>query len=239
MSSSVRSALALTHVPFEDLGSLHPVLQERGFKIEVAEATSRPFPANAIESADLLIVLGGPIGVYETRDYPFLVDEMAAIENRIAACKPVLGICLGAQLLAAAMGARVYAGGHGSEIGWSNLTAPETGTVPEWFHPLLAPDLEVLHWHGDTFDLPVGARHLAGTNKYKNQAFMVDKHVLGLQFHVEVTENNMERWYVGHTCELRAKGIDVLGLREEGGRKAPALAEASRQFFNGWLNYIL
>jgi GMP synthase (glutamine-hydrolysing) len=232
-------ALALIHVAFEDLGSLHTVLQQKGFLIEYAEATAIPFPGAAIQDADLLVVLGGPIGVYDVREYPFLESELSALRQRLAARKPTLGICLGAQLIASALGARVYPGSSGAEIGWSALTAPEDVSIPSWFKNLLAPGVEVLHWHGDTFDLPEKAQHLASTHLYSNQAFMLGNFALALQFHPEVTAEGLERWYVGHTCELHGKGIDVAALRKQGQLKSPALLAASRLFWNGWLNYIL
>src|ERR1039458_4855425 len=103
-------ALVLSHVAFEDLGSLEVPLRERGFEIETVDVATVRFPLPQAEACDLLVVLGGPIGVYDDQDYPFLVDEIACIRERLAARKPILGICLGAQLMAAALGARVYPG---------------------------------------------------------------------------------------------------------------------------------
>jgi GMP synthase (glutamine-hydrolysing) len=238
MANRTRKALALTHVPFEDLGSLHGVLRSRGYDVQYAAATDTDFPAREIAGCDLLVVLGGPIGVYETQDYPFLSPEISAIASRLQAQRPTLGICLGAQLLATALGARVYPGGRGSEIGWSVLEAGD-GQTPEWFAPLLEPGLEVLHWHGDTFDLPAGTQRLAGSQLYPNQAFALGKFALGLQFHAEVEVEGLERWYVGHTGELRAKKIDIQALRAAGKRNAHRLEAASLQTWNGWLDYIL
>jgi GMP synthase (glutamine-hydrolysing) len=246
MPTSTRTALALTHVPFEDLGSLASILAERGFAVETAEATTPEFPRKKILDCDLLVVLGGPIGVYELQDYPFLKDEIDAIRTRLMAHKPTAGICLGAQLIATALGARVAPGKNGAEIGWSALHAPEksaqTGTasakndLAACFAPLLTPDLNVLHWHGDTFEIPEGVMHLASSKQYPNQAFAVDNYAMALQFHVEVTTDGLERWYVGHTGELRAKGIDIPALRAAGKRNAPALEMAGRKFWNCWLD---
>jgi GMP synthase (glutamine-hydrolysing) len=141
--------------------------------------------------------------------------------------------------MVAALGARVYPGAHGAEIGWSPIEAVRGQTVsPEWFTPLLAPGLAVLHWHGDTFDLPPGTVHLAKTNRYINQAFTIDNYALGLQFHPEVTANKLERWYVGHACELHHAGIAVAGLRAEAQRYAPALEEAASRFWKLWLDSL-
>jgi GMP synthase (glutamine-hydrolysing) len=234
-----RHALVLSHVAFEDLGSLEAPLRQRGFAIETVEVATAHFPLPQVESCDLLVVMGGPIGVYDRQDYPFLCNEIACIAARLHARRPILGICLGAQLMAAALGARVYPGAHGAEIGWSPIEAVRGQTVsPEWFAPLLAPGLAVLHWHGDTFDLPPGTVHLAKTDRYINQAFTIDNYALGLQFHPEVTANGLERWYVGHACELHHAGIAVAGLRAEAQRYAPALEEAASRFWKLWLDSL-
>jgi GMP synthase (glutamine-hydrolysing) len=247
-------AVVLTHVPFEDLGSLQPELERRRFAVETVHVPAASFPLPQAQHCDLLIVLGGPIGVCDTQDYPFLTAEIDCIRQRLAARRPILGICLGAQLMAAALGARVYPGASGPEIGWSPLQPPgaqsassespppqlaRTSSVPSWFAPLLAPDLSVFHWHGDTFDPPAGTRHLASSTLYPNQAFALENYGLALQFHPEVTAIGLERWYVGHTCELRQKAISIAQLRADANRHAAALARASTQFFKLWLDYIL
>jgi GMP synthase (glutamine-hydrolysing) len=216
----------LSHVPFEDLGSLQPELERRGFAIRTADAATAQFPLAELESCELLVVLGGPISVYETDEYPFLRGEIESIHQRLAAHKPTLGICLGAQLIATALGARVYAGSRRAEIGWSPLK-PAADSTPEWFAPLLQPGLSVFHWHGDTFDLPSGAQRLASTDLYENQSFMVENFALALQFHPEVTAPGLERWYVGHTCELHQKKISPKQLRIETQKHAPALLTAA------------
>jgi GMP synthase (glutamine-hydrolysing) len=234
-----KSALILSHIAFEDLGTLDAPLRERGFSIESIEVSTVRFPLAQAESCDLLVVLGGPIGVYDQRDYPFLKDEIACIGQRLAARKPILGICLGAQLMAAALGARVYPGIHGAEIGWSPIQAAPNAPTTEWFAPLLASGLSLFHWHGDTFDLPPGARYLAKTERYENQAFAIDDFALALQFHPEVTADGLESWYVGHACELHHAGIRVESLRSAARKHAPALEEAAARFWTLWLDYIL
>lgn len=203
------SATAVLHIAFEDLGTLAPVLRDAGFQVELQDASTFDFKRAAAGTADLLVVMGGPIGVYETEAYPFLQDELALLRKRLAAGRPTLGICLGAQLMAAALGARVYPGKNGKEIGWSPIQAgPDANRFPG-LAGLFEDDLRVLHWHGDTFDLPAGALHLARTAQYQNQAFAMGSHALALQFHPEVTARSLERWYVGHCGELSGAGIKV------------------------------
>lgn len=242
MTGKILQVAVISHLPFEDLGSLGPELLRRGFMIHAIEAATAKFPVPEIQDSDLVVVLGGPIGVYDADDYPFLRDEIDGIRQRLAAGKPTLGICLGAQLMVAALGARVYPGDRGSEIGWLPLL-PATGTAdpaePDWFSPLLAGKLNVFHWHGDTFDLPEGALPLARSALYENQAFAVGDFALGLQFHPEVTELGLERWYVGHSCELRQKGITVESLRADARKYAPALEKTARKFWGLWLDHIL
>jgi GMP synthase (glutamine-hydrolysing) len=239
MPVHARRVLVLSHVAFEDLGSLEAPLRERGFAIESILAATARFPLPQAGSCDLLVVLGGPIGVYDQQDYPFLKDEIALIARRLAAQKPILGICLGAQLMAAALDARVYPGQHGAEIGWSPLQAAPNANPPAWFAPLLAPGLSVFHWHGDTFDLPSGALHLAMTETYPHQAFAIGDCALALQFHPEVTASGLESWYVGHACELHHAGIAPASLRSSARQHAAALEEAAARFFKLWLDSIL
>lgn len=238
MRTRKRHALVLKHIPFEDLGSLEAPLRERGFDIETAEVSTARFPLPQASSCDLLVILGGPIGVYDSADYPFLNDEIACIRQRLEARKPMLGICLGAQLMAAALGARVYPGSEGSEIGWYPLQSASPEQTPAWFGPLLTPGLSLFHWHSDTFDLPPGAQHLARTEAYAHQAFAIEDFALALQFHPEVTAAGLERWYVGHACELHQKGIRAVDLRVAAREHAPALEMAVRAFWNQWLNHM-
>jgi GMP synthase (glutamine-hydrolysing) len=240
MTMPTRRALVLSHVAFEDLGTLEPALRERGFVIETVDVATARFPLLRAEICDLLVVMGGPISVYDQKEYPFLTNEITCIAARLRARKPILGICLGAQLMASALGAEVYPGENGVEIGWSPLE-PASGQIlspPEWFAPLLRTGLPVFHWHGDTFALPKRAVRLVKSKLYINQAFSIDEFALGLQFHPEVTVNGLENWYVGHACELRHAGISVEQLRTEARRFAPALQEAAMEFWFLWLDSV-
>jgi GMP synthase (glutamine-hydrolysing) len=228
------TALAIRHVPFEDLGSFASPLRERGFAVAYRDAGLDDLGARDLLDADLLIVLGGPIGVYETRDYPFLKGEIAMVERRLKAGRPVLGLCLGAQIMAKALGARVYKGKR-KELGWSPLELADAGRKSALAE--LGPRAAVLHWHGDTFDLPRDSQLLASTPLYANQAFAWQRHALGLQFHIETTVHGLERWFVGHALEIAStRGVDLGQLRRQTRRLGPRLEERGPRVLKAWLD---
>lgn len=230
----MKSALAIRHVAFEDLGSFERVLGDRGYRLAYAEAGLDDVGSLDPLGPDLLIVLGGPIGAYEEASYPFVLDEVRLLEKRLAADLPTLGVCLGSQLMARALGARVYPG-TGKEIGWAPLTFTDEGRR-SCLRYLASGDTRVLHWHGDTFELPRGAARLASTEAYANQAFAWGRRALALQFHAEATARGLERWFIGHACELGATpGVTVAGLRRDTARWAPALEPQGRRCFEAWL----
>jgi GMP synthase (glutamine-hydrolysing) len=224
---------AIRHVPFEDLGSFEVLLRNADFAITYVDAPTDDL--NEIDSVapDLFVVLGGPIGVYQDRAYPFLREELRLLERRLAARKPTLGICLGSQLLARVLGARVYAG-HAKEIGWGPLTLTQAGRASSVAH-LAGEHTSVLHWHGDTFDLPSGATLLASDEVYTNQAFALENFVLGLQFHPEVTARGLETWYVSHAAELASTDISLERFRIESEQYAPVLQSYAELFMHAWL----
>jgi GMP synthase (glutamine-hydrolysing) len=184
------SAVVLRHVAFEDLGLLAPILHEAGWSASYCEASTQDLSDQSIEQADLLIALGGPIGVYETERFPFLLKEIAVLERRLAKDRPTLGICLGGQLMARALGSRVFPG-LVKEIGWGRVELTDEGQASS-LSALAEPRAVVLHWHGDTFDLPAGAARLASNAVYENQAFAYGERALALQFHVEVDPRRLE-----------------------------------------------
>lgn len=175
------------HVPFEDIGSIRSYLTTAGYTI-----TCTPFfkSANlpALEKMDLLIVMGGPMSVNDEKIHPWLVSEKKFIRQMIMSGKPVLGICLGAQLIASAMGAKVYPNSM-KEIGWYPVFGIPSDDSSVFCFPQ---SLEAFHWHGETFDLPVGATHIAKNNGCKNQAFQLGQSVIGLQFHLETTPQSAQ-----------------------------------------------
>jgi GMP synthase (glutamine-hydrolysing) len=174
----------LQHVPFEGLGSISPWTAEKGYAVRTCELfRNEPLPDP--KQFDWLMVLGGPMGVYDEAQHPWLVDEKRLIESAIRAEKTVLGICLGAQLIATVLGKKVTRNPQ-REIGWFPLKLTQTAHQTSIFDSL-PNELKAFHWHGDTFEIPDGAIHLASSAACANQAYLYDKHVLGLQFHLETT----------------------------------------------------
>lgn len=177
----------LQHVPFEGLGSIEPWLRAEKYALSRTrfyESALLPDP----NEVDLLIVMGGPMSVNDELEYPWLAEEKRFIRSCVDRGKAVLGICLGAQLIASSMGARVYPNPV-KEIGWypvEGVPSPGSGSF------CFPPSREVFHWHGETFDLPSGAHRLARSEGCENQAFQIGRSVIGLQFHLETTPESAQ-----------------------------------------------
>lgn len=233
MNDPTRLAVVLRHVAFEDLGTWEEALQRRGFEVRSFDACVDPLKEIEVRSPDLFCVLGGPISAYDDSAYPRVPLEVELIRRRMDARRPLLGICLGAQMMARALGARVYPGPV-REIGWKRLQLTEAGR--SGFMSALGENEMVLHWHGDTFDLPDGAVHLARTPDIPNQAFAVEKFGLAIQFHPEVRARTIERWLVGHACELAISRIDIPGLRKDTEIHGPGLERRAAAMLARWLD---
>lgn len=230
----MKTALAIRHLHFEDLGSLQSLLHERGYSVRYLEAASDDLHIQ--EEPDLLVVLGGPIAAFDEREYPFLLDELALIQRQLQRRLPLLGICLGAQLIARALGADVASMGL-KEIGFMPLTLTAQGRASA-LAALEQVPVPVLHWHGDRFEIPEGATLLAGTALCANQAFGVGEQVLALQCHLEAQPQQIEQWLVGHACELAQAGIDPCVLRRQAEAAASSLPLAARAVFGAWLDAL-
>lgn len=229
-----KSVVAIRHASYQDLGVLEPLLLKHGYDVSYLDAVTANFDLFDAVSPDLLVVLGGPYDVGDHR-LTFMAGETEAVRKRALLDRATLGICLGAQILAAGLGARVAPLG-GREIGWGPLTIERT--VPD--NPLTdLSEIDFLHWHGCGFDLPLGSKRLASTGKCQNQAFMKGRRILGLQFHVEVAPTHgIDTWIAEHPEELRSAGIDITSL--DLGTKSAAAQDRRgiSRFIGRWLAAI-
>ncbi|MDP3616379.1 MAG: type 1 glutamine amidotransferase [Rhodoferax sp.] len=192
----------LQHVPFEGPGSIEDWVQRRGHTLSATRLyLDAPLPA--VDTLDLLLVMGGSMNIYEEANYPWLTAEKRFIEQAIAAGRRVLGVCLGAQLIADVLGAKVYANTD-KEIGWFPVEATQAVSGNGLF-AALPRRIEAFHWHGDTFDIPAGAVHAARSTGCANQAFVYDERVVGLQFHLEMTLANAQQ-LIAHCADDIVEG---------------------------------
>lgn len=202
------------HVPFEDPAYLAEWAQNRDISLQkIALHENEPFPS--LDSCDALIVMGGPMGANDEHAYPWLKKEKKFIEKAIETDRVVIGICLGAQIIASVLGARVFKNAH-KEIGWFSVKKIPTAdqsvigkSLPERFM--------AFHWHGDTFDIPSGAVHLAESEACKNQGFVFENRIVGLQFHLESTRLSIEALIENCGIELiPAQFIQTAGMIRQG-----------------------
>ncbi|HWL89538.1 MAG TPA: type 1 glutamine amidotransferase [Polyangiaceae bacterium] len=225
-------ALILQHAKQENAGRIAEALRARAIESVVVHTyAGEPVPG-AVDGVHALVVMGGPMGVYEAERYPYLKDELRLIERALTANIPVLGICLGSQLLAHALGARVRKG-NAKEIGWYPVELSERAATD----PILTEagtSFTPLHWHGDVFDLPVGAVPLARSALTAYQAFRYGAHAYGLLFHAEVTPaivSGMARAFAGELAEVGLLADDLLA---ESPARIAALAPVAARIFERW-----
>lgn len=183
----------IKHIENEGPGMIEPFFTDRGWKLEIIEMSKGGVLPDSLDAVAALIILGGFMSVYDEKEYPFLKEEDLLIRKALIEEVPLLGICLGAQLLAKTCGARVTKAPK-QEIGWHKVKKTVEGKEDILF--MGNPEyLQVFQWHGDTFDIPEGALLLAEGKECKNQAFRVGHNAYGLQFHIEVTEEMIENWF--------------------------------------------
>lgn len=223
--------LALRHVPHEGLGAIADALRHAQLECQLVDLfDSSPRPTFSPDHLAGLIVMGGPMNVDQTDEYPFLAEELVWIRQAIDADLPVLGVCLGSQLLAKALGSSVYPN-RIKEIGWYDVQLTAEAASDPLFGQC-GPIETVFQWHGDTFDLPVGAVQLARGEACENQAFRYGARAYGLQFHIEVTPEIIGQWLgePGNCGELSELDyIDAEAIRRETPSRAPALADLGQR----------
>jgi GMP synthase (glutamine-hydrolysing) len=229
----MKKLLVCQHVAFEILGTLDPLLRGSGFRIRYVNFSRYPDAEPSVDGYHGVVVLGGPMSADETDAYPHLATEIRLIEDAIDKGLPVLGICLGAQLIARALGASVGRN-HEKEIGWYDVSPTGAGEEdPVFSH--FAPTEKIFQWHGDTFDIPSGGVHLASSPSCENQAFRYGENVYGFQFHLEVDEATIERWlnvpiHRAELAELEGR-IDPDVIREQTPLHIDALKRLSDRTF--------
>ncbi len=233
--------LVLQHVAAEPLGTLDPLIRARGHRVRYANFEREPDATPSLDNYRGLIVLGGPMNVEDHPQRAHLRTEMRLIEQALKDDKPVLGICLGAQLLAHVLGAPVTRH-HTSEIGWYQLESTEHGQKDAILAPL-GQSTPVFQWHGYTFAIPASAQHLARTQSCENQAFRYGDNAYGFQFHLEVDAALIGRWlatpaYRDELCSASPAGQSLHAVEQATAEHATRMKELAEPVFNNFLDLI-
>jgi GMP synthase (glutamine-hydrolysing) len=229
--------LVFQHVPFEPLGTLDPLLKNAGFRIRYVNFARDPGQVPSLDGYSALIVLGGPMNVDQTDDFPNLATEISLIQDALDRGISVLGICLGAQLLARALGSTVKSD-HAREIGWCDVNLTAEGSDDPVLSAFSARQ-QVFQWHEDAIGLPAGAVHLASSEACEVQVFRFGESAYGFQFHLEVDHSLIERWLdrAGYQplLEEMAGTIDPEQIRERTNGSIEPLMRLSDQTFSRWI----
>ncbi len=234
----MKKLLVLQHVPHELLGTLNPLLKRSGFRIRYVNFARHPDAQPSLDGYNGLVVLGGPMSVNDADRLPHLTTEMRLIEEALRRNIPVLGICLGAQLIAKTLGADVYPNKE-KEIGWYDVSPTDEAESD----PLLLGFQKtetIFQWHGETFDIPKSTRHLAFSSLCVNQAFRYGNNVYGFQFHLEVDEPMIHRWLrvAENREEIAALGgtIDPERIHRDTPEHMARLHQLSTRVFGEFIN---
>ncbi len=219
--------LIVKNISIEGPGLWEGVVEERGMKYRVVEAYEEEVPTDP-EPYSHVLILGGPMSANEEERYPFLVREIELISKCVEVDKPLLGICLGSQLIAKTLGSRIYPA-PAKEIGWHvvELTRP---AAMDFLFSFMPKEVTVFQWHGETFDLPRHSVRLAASEVCPNQAFRFKNHIYGLQFHLEVTQGMVNTWKEAYKDELKKEGAAIPSFLPD-----PRTAGISWEFFSRFL----
>jgi GMP synthase (glutamine-hydrolysing) len=225
-----RSALIIRHVPHEGIAGYRDPIEAAGYELDRIDVTDPAFATLDLTQPELLIMMGGPMGVYEQDQYPWIACQLRRLARRLETGAPTLGVCFGAQMMAAALGARVYAGPV-KEVGFRPLSSVKSGTPLDHLA-----DAPVLHWHGDTFDMPENVELLASSDAYDHQAFRRGSNILALQFHAEMgLDPRFDEWLRQWPEAPAEAGSSVEQMREDHSQYGPLAVEAGRRMIADWL----
>jgi GMP synthase (glutamine-hydrolysing) len=236
MEKPSKQVSIIEHHPIEGLGIIADVLKRAAIAphhIRSFEGQSVP---REIGDAAGLIIMGGPQSVYEQDRFPWLRDELRLIEDALKQTRPILGVCLGSQLLAAALGANVYAG-RTKEIGWNRVTLTDFAAKDTLFSGEPSSFIG-FHWHGDIFDLPRGGTLLASSALTAHQAFRYGTNVYGTLFHLEVTLPQVDKMVETFADELRTAGLNGSAIKLNAHSHLPALQKIGREVFGRWVGLL-
>jgi GMP synthase (glutamine-hydrolysing) len=227
-----KTALIIRHVPHEGVAAYRQPIEAAGYQVDRIDVADPAFSTIDLCAPDLLIMMGGPMGVYEQDRYPWIACQVRNLALRLQADRPTLGVCLGAQMMAAALGARVYAGPF-KEVGFHPVTVHDNAREGPLRHLI---DVPVLHWHGDTFSLPPDVELLASSSVYRHQAFRRGSNILALQFHAEMgTDPRFHDWIEQWPEAVIEAGGDEASLRAAHDRLGPRAAAAGQAMIAQWL----
>lgn len=231
----MKKGLIIRHTPYEGIAGFRQPVEDAGYALDRIDVTDPEFARVNFNTPDLLILMGGPMGVYERDAHPWIDCEIDRLASRISLGLPTLGVCLGAQMIAAAMGASVYSGPV-KEVGFAPVALNAAGAESPLRH---VAGVAMLHWHGDTFPLPEGAELLASTDSYTHQAFRRGPELLALQFHAEMGEDpRFEEWLDGADDYVGQAGLTIGQLRGQHERLGPDAVAAGRAMIAEWLREL-
>ena len=228
----MKTGLIIRHTPYEGIAGFREPIEAAGYVLDRVDVTDPGFSSLDFDAPDLLLMMGGPMGVYEREAHPWIAHELERLAERIARGLPTLGVCLGSQMIAAAMGAEVRPGPV-KEIGFAPVTLNGAGAESPLRHVAGVP---MLHWHGDTFDLPDDVELLASTPSYAHQAFRRGPELLALQFHAEMGEDpRFEAWIENGPAFIAEAGTSPERLRGEHNGHGSAAVAAGKAMITEWL----
>lgn len=227
-----KKALIIRHVPYEGVAGYRQPIEDAGYDVDRIDVTDPHFSSLDLREPDLLIMMGGPMGVYEQDRYPWIGCQLRRLAHRLESERPTLGVCFGAQMMAAALGADVYEGPV-KEVGFHPITVHAHAKDSPLRHLKGVP---ILHWHGDTFTRPDNVELLASSHVYDHQAFRRGSNILAVQFHAEMGEDpRFDAWISEWPESVLEAGGDEASLRAAHDQLGPGAVEAGRKMIAEWL----